>query len=109
MVSERELKVIVVPRVQDRIDDHARWWRKHRSGARTSFGAALLATYESIKRAPKLGVEHRIDGRELEIWTSQLATGHVLYFTIVSTPPQPAYILIVGVKGPGEAEPFMSA
>lgn len=107
-VSERLYKIIVADQVQDRIDEHATWWRKNRRAAGTSFGRALIAAYVSIRRAPKLGVRHNVDGSDLEVWTTQLATGHLLYFRLIHTPPLPEYIRVIGIKGPGEAEPFLA-
>lgn len=110
MASEGRYKLTVMPRVQARIDDHGRWWRKNRKAARISFGKALVAAYAEIKSAPKLGFQYAYfgDDGEIEVWTTQLETGHTLYFTLIFKPPLPSYIRVIGVKGPGEAEPFLS-
>jgi len=108
VASEDGFRIIVAPRIQDRLDDHARWWKKNRRGAGTSFGQALTAAYASIKRAPKLGVQYDVENSDLEVWTTQLVTGHLLYFRLVHASPLPVYIRVIGVKGPGEAEPFFS-
>jgi hypothetical protein len=107
-VIDRAYKVIVAQRVQDRMDEHARWWRKNRRASGTSFGDALTAAYASIRRAPKLGVRYDVEGSDLEVWTTQLVTGHMLYFRLVQALPLPVYIRVIGIKGPGEAEPFLA-
>lgn len=68
----------------------------------------MTTAYEEIKRGPKLGEAYEADGSDLEIWTKQLETGHMLYFTLVSRPPLATFIRVIGVKGPGEAEPFFA-
>jgi hypothetical protein len=111
VASESRYKLTVVPRVQDRIDDHGRWWRKNRKTARVSFGKALVAEYALIKNGinPEILILHsERRGAEIEVWTTQLETGHILYFTLIYNPPLPTYIRVIGVKGPGEAQPFMA-
>lgn len=106
-MSELPLRITVVDEVQERLDAHADWWFDNRKEARVSFGDALIAAYETIENKPDCGTvyEHeRVPGMRV----LKLTTRHMLYFTVIDQPPQQPYVLIVGVKGPGEKQPFMA-
>lgn len=106
-MSKAPLRIAVVDEVQRRLDAHADWWFEHRSAARVSFGEALVAAYEAIENKPDCGIIYE-NAHVPGIRVLKMTTQHMLYFTVIDQSPQP-YVLIVGVKGPGQAEPFLVA
>jgi plasmid stabilization system protein ParE len=88
-----------------RLDHHTSWWREHRKGARWSVKKAARAAYAEIKRNPEIGTPYDAEGAT-GIRFLKTATEHALYYLIVEKDPERPYVLVVGVKGPWEDEPY---
>lgn len=101
------LKVVAVGAVQTRLDRHAAWWRVNRKAARVTFGMALREFYAEVKRKPDLGTPYAVEGVP-GARAVQMGTGHTLYFALVEQAPLRPYVLVFGVKGPGEERPYLA-
>lgn len=106
--DQSPLKLDVAKGIQRRLQHHHRWWKKNRKDAPTKFGEALLAAYAELETSRgSVGVSYVTDDG-LRLRRVIMATQHMLFYAVVGDPPQRPYVLVVGVQGPGEAEPFLS-